>query len=407
MDLSTFYFSTIYPVLSFLSTGLLDLSWWQVILAALALTHVTIAAVTIYLHRSMAHRAVDLHPVVSHFFRFWLWMTTGMQTHEWTGVHRKHHAKCETDEDPHSPVRFGLKKVLREGAELYRIETENPETMAKYTHGCPEDWVEMNVYRKYHMLGISSMMVINVALFGFAGFAVWALQMAWIPITAAGVINGIGHAKGYRNYDSPDVSTNIVPWGILIGGEELHNNHHAFGSSAKFSTRWWEFDLGWGYIKIMSLLGLATVRKVAPVAKFGAARQGIDMDTVNTVIQHRYDLMAAYAKSLRSAFKEEAQRLRESHPVQSEALAAMRRWVATDASQWSVEKREHFAATLAQNEKLRHLVEMRGELAQVWERTHATGEQMVAQLQGWVARAEASGHQSLQELSLRVRRYAA
>jgi stearoyl-CoA desaturase (Delta-9 desaturase) len=406
MDLTSFYFSFIYPVLRLLSDGLLNLSAWQIMVATLLMTQVTIAAVTIYLHRCMAHRAVDLHPVVSHFFRFWLWLTTGMKTNEWTGVHRKHHAKCETAEDPHSPVTRGLATVLREGAELYKLEATNPETLEKYTHGCPDDWIERHVYGPYSIAGIGLMLVINVLLFGFAGFAVWAVQMAWIPVNAAGIINGIGHAKGYRNYDSPDASTNIVPWGIFIGGEELHNNHHAFGSSAKFSTRWFEVDIGWGYITVMRWLGLAKVRKVAPVARLGAARSGVDMDLVHAVINHRYDLMAAYARSLRKAMKEEAAKIRESHPVQSARLATMRRWVATDASLWTQERRAGFAEAIAANENLSKLVEMRVQLAQVWERSHASRDQLVVQLQEWVAAAEASGLQSLQELSVRVRRYA-
>ena len=246
-----------------MTTGLLDLSWWQLILVVLLLTHVTIVSVTVYLHRCQAHRALDLHPVLAHFFRFWLWLTTGMVTREWVGVHRRHHARCETSEDPHSPQVLGLKKVLWEGAELYRDATKREDLIERYSRGTPDDWIETHLYRRYSVIGVSAMLVIDFVLFGIPGIAAWAVQMAWIPFFAAGVINGVGHYAGYRNFQSPDAATNIVPWGIVIGGEELHNNHHAFPSSAKFSARWWEFDIGWLYIRLFSLLGLARVRRVA------------------------------------------------------------------------------------------------------------------------------------------------
>ncbi|HTE15661.1 MAG TPA: fatty acid desaturase, partial [Burkholderiales bacterium] len=235
--------------------GLLDLPWWGYVLATLGLTHITIAAVTIYLHRYSAHRALDLHPVVSHFFRFWLWCTTGMTTKAWTAIHRKHHAKCETVEDPHSPQIFGIKKLLMEGAELYRVEGANRETLENYGHGTPDDWLERHVYGKHDRIGIGSMLVLDVIVFGPIGITIWAVQMMWIPFLAAGVINGIGHYMGYRNFQSEDASTNVVPWGILIGGEELHNNHHAYATSAKLSNRWYEFDIGWLYIRILETLG--------------------------------------------------------------------------------------------------------------------------------------------------------
>src|SRR5262245_25747095 len=227
---------------SVLFSGLLDLPWWGYVVAALVLTQITIASVTIYLHRHQAHRALDLHPVVSHFFRFWLWLTTGMVTKEWAAVHRKHHAKCETAEDPHSPVTRGISKVLLEGAELYRAEAMNSETLEKYGHGTPDDWLERNLYAKHSVIGVSIMLLTDVALFGVIGVTVWAIQMMWIPVLAAGVINGLGHYFGYRNYDCNDAATNVLPIGILIGGEELHNNHHTFATSAKLSSKWYEFD---------------------------------------------------------------------------------------------------------------------------------------------------------------------
>ncbi|MGD8593773.1 MAG: fatty acid desaturase, partial [Gammaproteobacteria bacterium] len=252
--------------------GLLDLSVWEIIVAALVLTHITIAAVTIFLHRHQAHRALDLHPVVSHFFRFWLWLTTGMRTIEWVAVHRKHHVKCETEEDPHSPQIFGIRKVLWRGAELYGKETDKPETMEKYGKGTPNDWIERNLYAPWQNYGLGLMFLIDILLFGAAGITVWAVQMIWIPFWAAGVINGIGHYWGYRNYECKDASRNIVPWAIVIGGEELHNNHHTYPTSAKLSSKWWEFDIGWLYIRLLETAGLAKVNTVPPVPVIGPVK---------------------------------------------------------------------------------------------------------------------------------------
>src|SRR5690625_2726705 len=262
----------------FMANGLLDWSWWQVALAALALTHVTIIAVTIFLHRSQAHRGLDLHPAVMHFFRFWLWLTTGMVTKEWVAIHRKHHARVEREGDPHSPVVFGLGMVFFRGAELYRNEAKNPETLKRFGHGTPDDWIERNLYAKHNLLGILIMLGIDLALFGALGLTVWAIQMAWIPFWAAGVVNGVGHALGYRNFASPDTSTNIVPWGIIIGGEELHNNHHVYGTSAKFSSRWFEFDLCWCYIQVLRFFKLAKVKKVAPKLRLEPAASKPEVD---------------------------------------------------------------------------------------------------------------------------------
>ncbi len=264
--------------------GLIELPWWGYVLVALALTHVTIASVTIFLHRAQAHRALDLHPVVSHFFRFWLWLTTGIVTKEWASIHRKHHAKCETAEDPHSPQVLGIRKVLLEGAELYRAEAKNQDTLERYGRGTPDDWLEHKLYTPHSSLGIALMLVIDVALFGPIGLSIWAVQMLWIPLFAAGVINGLGHYWGYRNFACEDASTNILPWGILIGGEELHNNHHAYGSSARLSNRWYEFDIGWAYIRILEIFGLASVKKVAPKVRWGEIKHFCDADLLHAII---------------------------------------------------------------------------------------------------------------------------
>ncbi|MFT3804795.1 MAG: fatty acid desaturase [Burkholderiaceae bacterium] len=394
-------------ILSFLDTGLLNFSWWQIVIYTLVVTHITIAGVTIYLHRCQAHRALDLHPVVSHFFRFWLWLTTGMVTKEWAAVHRKHHAKCETVDDPHSPQIFGIKKVLLEGAELYRVSAADKPEIDRYGHGTPDDWIERNLYSKHSVWGVYLTLVINVLLFGAIGLTVFAIQMLWIPFWAAGVINGVGHYVGYRNFDVADTSTNLVPWGFLIGGEELHNNHHAFGSSAKFSNKWYEIDVGWGYIKMMSWLGLAKVRKVAPKPKLVAARSKIDLEALQAVIHHRYDVMATYAAKLRRACNEEARRLRSIKAPESQLIASARSWLARDDSKWSQQHRAKLPEVMAASDRLRTLVEMRSELSQLWERSHQSGEQLVHQLQQWCARAEASGVRALQEMALRLRSYAA
>ena len=394
-------------VLSFLDTGLLDFAWWQIVIYTLVVTHITIAGVTIYLHRCQAHRALDLHPVVSHFFRFWLWFTTGMVTREWAAIHRKHHARCETPDDPHSPQTRGLRKVLLEGSELYREEARNRETIEKFGHGTPDDWIERHLYTPYSYLGVYFTLALCVTLFGAIGLTVFAIQMLWIPITAAGIINGVGHYYGYRNWDCPDASTNVFPWGILIGGEELHNNHHAFASSAKLSAKWYEFDIGWMYIRIMSLLGLATVRRLAPKPKFAQAKPVIDVDTLQAVIAHRYDMMAAFADSLRRACAEEARRLGASKGREVAALTAARRWLVIDAGKWTADQKARVGEVFAASDSVRKLVEMRQELAAIWERSTLNKDQLLVQLQQWLARAEASGMRPLQDLALRVRRYAA
>src|SRR5690349_18748760 len=284
-----------------LFSGILDLPWWGSVLVALGLTHVTIVSVTVFLHRHQAHRALELHPVASHFFRLWLWLTTGMVTKEWAAIHRKHHAKCETAEDPHSPQVLGLRKVLLQGTELYRRESVNAETLERYGHGTPDDWIERNLYTRHSMLGIGLMFVIAVVLLGPLGITVWAMQMAWIPFWAAGVINGIGHFWGYRNWSTEDASTNIVPLGVLIGGEELHNNHHAHATSARFSSHWYEFDLGWMYIRLLQAVGLAGVRHLPPVPRFSAAGPAPDLQTLRAVIANRYHVLESYAKALKLA----------------------------------------------------------------------------------------------------------
>jgi stearoyl-CoA desaturase (delta-9 desaturase) len=386
--------------------GLLNLPWWGYALAALGLTHVTIAAVTIFLHRHQAHRALDLHPVVSHFFRFWLWLTTGMVTKEWAAVHRKHHAKCETPDDPHSPQMVGINGVLWGGVFLYQKEARNQETLERYGHGTPDDWLERNLYSSHAILGITLMGLADLALFGLVpGALIFATQMIWIPFWAAGVINGLGHYFGYRNYDCADASTNIVPWGILIGGEELHNNHHAFASSAKLSSKWYEFDIGWLYIRILTLLGLAAVKKVAPKPSFAAPKAAADLDTLHAVIANRYDVLSRYAKSIKMTYREELDRLTRRSPREAEALKPLKRALLR-VQKLSEAETARLAEVLKNSRALATVVAMRQELVSLWDRSNASKEQLLRQLQDWCHRAEASGIASLQDFSQRLRCYA-
>jgi stearoyl-CoA desaturase (Delta-9 desaturase) len=388
--------------------GILDLPWWGYVIVTLALTHVTIAAVTIYLHRYSAHRALNLHPVASHFFRFWLWLTTGMVTKEWTAIHRKHHAKVETAEDPHSPVALGIRKVLLEGAELYRAESRNLETLEKYGKGTPDDWIERNLYTRFSWQGVGLMMIIDLILFGPIGLTIWAVQMLWIPINAAGIINGIGHYWGYRNYTCEDASTNIVPWGILIGGEELHNNHHAYGSSAKFSAKWYELDIGWIYIRILETLGLATVRKIAPKLKMESGKPVPDFETLQAVITHRYAVLSNYARTLKATYRTEIITLHERSKgaLDGDSLKRLKVWIQADVTTLPATARAKLDVALASSKPLQTLCAMRQELAAIWERSTDSREQLLQRLQDWCRRAEASGIPTLARFSQDLRQFA-
>ncbi len=391
----------------FLSNGLLHFTWWQIVLFTLVVTHITIIGVTVYLHRCQAHRALDLHPVASHFFRLWLWMTTGMLTGQWAAIHRKHHAKCETEEDPHSPQTRGIWKVLLEGAELYRAEAKNEETMRRYSHGTPNDWIERNLYSKYPILGVSLMMVIDVALFGIVGLSVWAAQMIWIPFWAAGVVNGLAHYWGYRNFNSADASTNIFPWGIIIGGEELHNNHHTYATSAKLSNKWFEFDIGWMYIRILSAFKLAKVKKIAPTPRLSASKLVLDQETLQAVLSNRYEVMARYAKTVKQAYRQELTHLKEVGAREKYlAMLNARKWFYKDEAGLEEPQKRQLPEIFANSHKLRTFIELRRDLAAIWERSNVSREQLLVQLQDWCHRAEQSGIKALQEFSMRLRRYA-
>ena len=388
-----------------LANGLIPLPWWGVVLVALGLTHVTIAAVTIFLHRHQAHRALELHPLISHFFRFWLWLTTGMVTREWAAVHRKHHARVETPEDPHSPKVLGLRKVLLEGTELYRVGARDAEAIAKYGHGTPDDWIERNLYTRHTTLGLALMLGIDLALFGAIGLTIWAVQMLWIPVFAAGVINGLGHHSGYRNFQTDDTSTNIVPWGILIGGEELHNNHHAYGTSARLSNKWYEFDIGWLYIRVLETFGLAEVRRVAPRVRIDSGKLRCDLQTLQAVITHRYDVAARFARSLTSTWKRELHTLRARGV--SIDVSKFKRWLRRDPNDLRADERANLEEALTKSSVLTTIYTMRQELSAVWARSSASKEQLLHQLEDWCKRAEQSGIAALREFSQTLRGYAA
>jgi stearoyl-CoA desaturase (delta-9 desaturase) len=386
--------------------GLLDLPWWGYVLVTLTLTHITIASVTIFLHRHQAHRSLTLHPIASHGFRFWLWLTTGLVTREWVAIHRKHHAHCETSDDPHSPQIHGIRKVLFAGTELYRREAATSATLEKYGHGTPADWIERHLYGKCSWPGPGLMLGIDLLLFGPIGLTIWAVQMMWIPFFAAGVINGMGHYWGYRCFVTKDASRNIVPWGILIGGEELHNNHHAYAASAKLSQQWWEFDIGWLYIRILEKLHLAKVRKVAPGIRYNPAKAQCDLDTLQAVITHRYQVLARFARSLRGTAVREIHKLRVIPELkEAKALRAVKRGLRNDTEGLPEPERAVLDLALRSSTVLCTIYSMRRELTALWSRSAASKDQLVKQMEDWCQRAEDSGISALQEFSRTLRGY--
>ena len=388
-----------------LGFGLLDASAWQIVVYTLVMTHFTILGVTIFLHRAQAHRALDLGPIPSHFFRFWLWLTTGMVTKEFVAIHRKHHAKCETEEDPHSPQTRGLKALLLTGVELYRAESKNMETMSKYGSGTPNDWIERNLYTRFSWQGVALMLILNMALFGAIGATIWAIQMAWIPVWATGVINGIGHYWGYRNFEAPDASRNVTPWGILIGGEELHNNHHTYPTSAKFSVKPYEFDIGWAYIRAMEMVGWAKVRKTVPKLRSGDIKPA-DKHTLEAIIAHRYEVMAGYGSGLKAICAAELSKLKaqgNEHSAQWTQFKLAHRWMHRDADMIPHGVLPELASARAASPALDKLLTMRDELRMLWTRTNVSAEQLVSDLQTWCRHAEESGIAELHKISMGLR----
>ena len=388
----------------FLAGGLLQLGWGSMLVYLLVATQITIFTVTLYLHRSQAHRAVDFHPVLAHFFRFWCWLTTSMITREWAAIHRKHHAKCETEDDPHSPQFKGISTVFWRGVELYRAARAEREDIEKYGKGCPDDWIERKLYTPHATLGPTLLLVASFLAFGFAGVAIWAIQMAWIPFWAAGVVNGLGHWWGYRNFETTDTATNLTPWGVWIGGEELHNNHHAFPSSAKFALRKWEFDIGWAAIRGLQAVGLAKVLRVAPSLDVRPNIPVPDADTMKALLAHRFQAMTDYQRNvLKPALREEAAaagaKLRALLPRK------LRKGLADDGRWLQPEAREELQAWVEQRPRIRTLVEYRAQLAEVLEARGHDAQATLQRLQQWCHEAEASGIRALQEYSARLKGY--
>ena len=383
--------------------GLLSLPTWGYITLTFILTQITIAAVTIYLHRHQAHNALELHPVISHFFRFWLWLTTGMNTREWVAVHRKHHAKCETPEDPHSPVVEGIGKILFGGVWFYHKAACVQDNLERYGKGTPNDLLQRTLYDPFPLLGILVMLAVDVLLFGWIGSIIWAVQIAWIPFWAAGVINGIGHYWGYRNYESPDASRNIFPFGLFIGGEELHNNHHGHASSARLSHKWYELDLGWMYIRALQFIGLAKVKKVAPRSEMRQDKQTIDLETVRAVVRNRFHIMKLYARQVILPT------IREASSGQSSQIQGLLRRARKLMSREDLPMDAVAIATIRQarlqSSNLDTVFEFKQQLKQLWQQSATNHAKRLERLQAWCVDAEKSGISYLQEFALSLRSY--
>ncbi len=383
--------------------GLLDLSFWGYVLTTFILVQITMLSVTVYLHRDQAHRALDLHPALRHFFRFWIWCTSGMLTREWVAIHRKHHAFCETPDDPHSPVIYGIKKVLLEGAELYRAEKDNPATLEKFGRGTPDDWLEKNVYLRVPYGGILLLVLVDLLLFGIPGIIIIAVQMVSMPVFAAGVINGLGHYSGYRNFECDDASTNIVPWGILIGGEELHNNHHAFPTSAKFSVRRWEFDIGWLYIRVLQAIGLARVNKVAPRPALQAnPGKQVDLENLRAIIVNRMHVLRDYTRQVTLPVLKKERAIAAGNAAFRKAKNLLIR----QPRLLDDKAKQRLCELLSNNVALETVHEFREKLRELWSGANVSNEKLLAQLKEWCAEAEASGIKVLEEFAGRLRSYA-
>ncbi|CDF86776.1 fatty acid desaturase [Pseudomonas knackmussii B13] len=382
-------------------TGLLHPSVWQLIAATLAMTHLTTLSVTLYLHRHSAHRSLELHAVLKHLFRFWLWLSTGMLTREWTAIHRKHHARCETADDPHSPRFKGLAVVLWQGAELYRAEAKNPDTLRLYGKHCPDDWLERHVYTRFPNGGVTLLALLDLALFGVLGLTVWAVQMMWIAFWAAGVVNGLGHAVGYRNFECRDAATNLVPWGLVVAGEELHNNHHTYPNSAKLSVKPWEFDLGWAWIRLFSCLGLARAVRVAPVAYRVQGKRSLDAETAMAIFNDRFQVMAQYRKRVIAPLV--ADELARADASLRRLIRRAPRLLGREPSLLDEHQQAVISATLAVSQVLGVAYEQRLALQRIWARAGGPG--VAEAIVQWVGEAESSPLEALREFAGLLRTY--
>lgn len=394
-------------IIGLLVAGLADWTWWQMLIFFLVTYHLTVITVTVYLHRHMAHQSVDLNPVLRVFFRLWLYFGTGMDPREWTAVHRKHHAVCETEEDPHSPKVYGIKRVLIGGAELYgeSIIDNKDGMLEKYTRGCPDNWFERNIFQNRHT-GIMILLGIEIILFGFPGMIIWAGQMMSIPVMAAGVINGIGHYWGYRNYESPDMSKNIVPWGIIVGGEELHSNHHTYPNSAKFSSKWWEFDLGWFYICLFSFLGLAKVHHAGrPATSHDKSKSTIDINTAMGAINDRFRIMADYANKVVNPLIKDA--MKHADVETKSLLKGAKRLLCQDPNMVTDEQenKQKIEQILNVSDRLRTVYQLKLDLQKVWKQRVKSRDEIMSAFKAWMDEAENSGINVVKDFASYLKTY--
>lgn len=367
------------------------ISVWGYIIYTLVLTHITVIGVTVFLHRTQAHRSMELHPIVSHFFRFWLWFTTGIVTKEWVAIHRRHHTECETPNDPHSPQILGLKKVLFEGAELYQAEAKNQETLERYGRNTPDDWVERNIYAKPYMrsAGITLLFLMNVLFFGIPGIAIWAVQMMWIPFFAAGVINGVGHFWGYRNFECPDAARNISPIGIIMGGEELHNNHHTFAASAKLSVRWWEFDIGWFYIRTLQILKLARVHRAVPKVQINHDKVALDSESLKAIVNNRFHIMYDYWREVILPIAKDEKQFLSNHGKRF--VRDCGKLLVREESLIKQDDQNFLQTMLKGSCSFETVYQFKLKLQEIWHATNISQQDLLEHLNRWCKQAEATG----------------
>lgn len=378
-----------------------DFTWWSV-LYLLITTHITILTVTIYLHRSVAHRSLSVSKSVEHFFRFWCWMTTGQSAKEWAAVHRKHHAFCEKEQDPHSPKIYGFWTVLFKGVGLYRKEAKNPETLEKYGKMTPDDWIEHALYRKYSILGLVFLALADLILFGFHGIWIYLIQIAWIPFWAAGVINGLGHFKGYRNFNTNDDSTNIFPWGILIGGEELHNNHHAYPTSAKLSMKWYEFDIGWMWIKILSAFNLAKVNKIYELPIYDKENKEVGENSLDVFLGHRYLIWKMFKKQTKLNVRSQLKVLKNTDQELNQYSIKKLKQIFYDFS-GTLSKAEHdLLNKILVNTYLKKIYDFKEDLWKLWNDRQVSYQQMKNNLHTWCENAKVSKEECLAKFAQKL-----
>lgn len=379
--------------------GLVKLPWWGYALITFGVVQLMFLGITLFLHREQSHGSLELHPILRHFFRFWLWFSSGTVTKEWVAVHRRHHAYADQQGDPHSPVIFGIKAVMLEGYELYAKAAADPSVIENYGRGTPDDWLERHVYSPNSKWGIILCSTVHLVLFGVPGIIMIAAQLASQPVFAAGVVNGLGHYFGYRSFEMPSAATNIAPWGLLVAGEELHNNHHAFPWSARFAVQRWEFDIGWMWVCVFRAFGLVKVKRVAPRPHLSRQRESVDAETLHALFTNRMHVLRDYAhRVVRPVCREISRSVAGSGPRIAPNLFIRHPSLLADESHKSARE------LLDRHEKLRAIVEFREGLQQLWD--DANQARAVQRLREWCAQAEASGIRSLREFARGLRAYA-